>query len=90
MQTALHTIHERLAEARCHLQCLDRVRSFTGDPRFGKTIEQRIVWRELLDLELQDLDEQIERICESARSLSVGLPGSSAPTVTKSLKPHAP
>jgi hypothetical protein len=28
------------------------------------------VWRELLDLELQDIDDQIERICETAQNAS--------------------
>jgi hypothetical protein len=29
-------------------------------------VEQRIIWRELLELELQDADEQIERISGAA------------------------
>ena len=68
--TACPTIRERLAEARGRLERLDRERSFCGDPQLGKAVEQRIVWRELLDLELQDIDEQIERICEATRNMS--------------------
>lgn len=63
-------IHERLAEARDRLEHLDRERSWSGNPLLGKAVEQRIVWRELLDLELQDFDEQIERICGAARNIA--------------------
>jgi hypothetical protein len=47
------TVAMRLAEEKA---CLDR-----RDPA-----GQRIVWRELLDLELQDIDEQMSRICENS------------------------
>ncbi len=66
----ISTTYERLGEARVRLECLDLERSLSGDPLLGKSIEQRIVWRELLDLELQDVDEQIERICAEAQNLS--------------------
>ena len=64
------SIHERLAEARVRLERLDRERSWSGNPLLGKAVEHRIVWRELLDLELQDIDEQIERICGTTRNIS--------------------
>jgi hypothetical protein len=32
------------------------------DDALGGFVEERIVWRELLELELQEIDEQIERI----------------------------
>ncbi len=32
------------------------------DSRFEKVAEQKIIWSELLDLELQDIDEQMSRI----------------------------
>ena len=67
-QTALRTVHERLREARAQLERLDRERSFSGDPYLGKAIEQRLVWRELLDLELQNMDEQIERSASNTSS----------------------
>ncbi len=82
-------VHDRIALARASLERIDCERTLSGDPQFGKAIENRIVWRELFDLELQELDEQIERICGSARSLSGGLPRSSAPTATKPTKPHS-
>lgn len=43
---------ERLAEERLRL----------SDSEIGKAAEQRIVWEELLDLELQDIDEQLHHI----------------------------
>ncbi|HZT32277.1 MAG TPA: hypothetical protein VFA33_20485 [Bryobacteraceae bacterium] len=73
------TIYERLAEGRARLQRLDLERSLSGDPLFGKAIEQRIVWRELLDLELQDFDEQIERICAATQDIGERGAGTSAP-----------
>ena len=35
------------------------VRNHRQDPLFEKSTEERIIWRELLELELQHLDEQI-------------------------------
>ena len=49
---------ERLAEAAACLQRIDDERDSAGDPTFGKVLEERIVWRELRDLELQEFDEQ--------------------------------
>ncbi len=56
----------RLAEAYDCLQQLDRFREDERAPALGKILEDRIVWRELLDLELQEIDEQIERISAAA------------------------
>ncbi len=57
---------KRLAEAFNCLQKLERQRAYGHDPVFGKSVEERIIWRELLELELQDVDEQIERISAGA------------------------
>ena len=62
-------LHERLVKAVACLEGLDWERSSCGDPTLGKAIEKRIVWRELLDLELQEFDEQIERLSEVAHRL---------------------
>jgi len=62
-------LHERLVKAAACLEGLERERSSCGDPILGKAIEKRIVWRELLDLELQDFDEQIGRLSEVAHNL---------------------
>ncbi len=56
----------RLAEAYDCLQQLYRLREDERAPALGKILEERIVWRELLDLELQEIDEQIERISETS------------------------
>ncbi len=53
---------QRLAQSFSRLQNIQLVRNHRQDPVFEKSSEERIIWRELLDLELQDVDEQIERI----------------------------
>ena len=60
------TTWQRLAEEKACLEHLDAERAYRGDSGFGKATEDRIVWRELLDLELQDIDEQVTRICQAA------------------------
>jgi len=62
-------LRERLAKAADCLERIDTDRSTTGDPTIGQAIEMRIVWRELLDLELQDFDDQIQHLCEFAHTL---------------------
>jgi hypothetical protein len=62
-------LHERLAKAVAYLERLDVERFAHGKPSLGKSIEERIIWRELLDLELQEFDEQTERLSEVAHSL---------------------
>lgn len=59
---------QRLLEECMYLERLELHRSALEDSTFGRIIEERIIWRELLDLELQNVDEQIERICETAMS----------------------
>jgi hypothetical protein len=59
------TIWQRLAEKKACLEYLNAERA-SGDSGFGKTTEDRIVWGELLELELQDIDEQVSRICQAA------------------------
>ena len=48
----------RLNRAFSRLQDIQLVRNHRQDPFFGKSAEERFIWRELLDLELQDVDEQ--------------------------------
>jgi hypothetical protein len=64
-------LQERLAKAVAYLELLDVERISHGEPNLGKSIEERIVWRELLDLELQEFEEEIERLAEAAHSLLV-------------------
>jgi hypothetical protein len=63
-------IWQRLAAERSCLEHLDAERAYRGESGFGKTTEDRIVWGELLDLELQDIDEQLSRICQAAADAS--------------------
>jgi hypothetical protein len=55
----------RLTEEKTCLDILDAERAYRRNTSFGKTTEDRILWSELLDLELQDIDEQVNRICQS-------------------------
>ena len=57
---------ERLARAFSRLQDIQLVRDFQRDRRLEKTTEDRLIWRELLDLELQEADEKMERLCAAA------------------------
>ena len=57
---------ERLAQAKECLDYLEAERSQRGDPAFGKRIEQGIISRELLELELEDAEERITSICRAA------------------------
>lgn len=49
---------ERLAEAFAVLQQLEIERVSRADPRHRKDEEELIIWRELFDLEMQELHEQ--------------------------------
>lgn len=61
-----NAIRQRLAEEKSCLEHLDAERAHQGDSGFGKTTEERIIWGELLELELQDIDEQVSRIAQAA------------------------
>jgi hypothetical protein len=52
---------ERLAASFTLLERFQLVRSHSRDPFFEKCTEERIIWRELLELELQALDEHFAR-----------------------------
>jgi len=57
---------QRLAEAAARLENLEAQRELHGDSHLGMTTENRIVWNELIELELQEIDEQVNRICSAA------------------------
>jgi len=61
---AASPIRQRLAQEQGRLEHLDAERERRGDSGFGKATEDQIVWGELLELELQDIDEQVRRICD--------------------------
>lgn len=56
------SLRERLLEGKACLEDLDGERQRQGDFGFGRLIEERVIWSELLDLELQEIDEQANRI----------------------------
>ena len=68
--TSRDTVGQRLAKGQACLERLDAERIRRGNPGFGKTTEDRVVWCELLDLELQDIDEQVSRVCRAAGDAS--------------------
>ena len=55
-------IRRRLEEAVSRLERIDTVRLLKSDPRFGKSEENQIIWGELIEMELQEIDEQVSRI----------------------------
>jgi hypothetical protein len=61
-----NTTRQRLAEEKACLEDLDAERKRRRDSRFGRTTEDRVVWSELLELELQEIDEQLSRIRSAA------------------------
>ena len=68
LQPAGWSTQKRLVEAFSCLERLESERAYWQDPVFGGFLEERIIWRELLELELQDIDETIGRISEEAGS----------------------
>jgi len=59
-------VQQRLARSFSRLKDIQLVRDQLQAPNFGKSAETRIIWRELLDLELQEVDQQIEQILAAA------------------------
>jgi hypothetical protein len=59
-------VRERLSEACACLEQLEALRAAEADESLGKVLEDRIIWRELLELELQYIDEQIAMVLERA------------------------
>lgn len=57
----MDAIRQRLAAEKACLEDLDTERKRRHDSGFGMTTEDRVIWRELLDLELQEIDEQVSR-----------------------------
>ncbi len=57
---------QRLAEAFSLLEKIQLDRACQRDSLLSRLVEERIVWRELIELELQDADQQIERISKRA------------------------
>lgn len=59
-------IKDRLSKAKESLDYLDVEREQRNDLAFGRLVESQIIWRELLELELQDAEERIASMCDAA------------------------
>lgn len=57
---------DRLSEAKDSLEYVEMERVRRDDPGFGRLLEQRIISRELLELELQEAEERIAFLCNAA------------------------
>ena len=60
-QRARGGICDRLTDEKAQLELLDAERARRRSAMFGKAVEDRIIWGELLDLELQNIDELLAR-----------------------------
>ena len=47
-------------------RALDGERARRSNPDFGRMVENRVIWRELIDLELQEIDREVSRFCGAA------------------------
>jgi hypothetical protein len=66
VRTAGCPTRARLAGAFNRLENIEVMRWRRKDPFIDKSAEERIIWCELLELELQAVDEQSERILAAA------------------------
>ena len=57
-ESQMDAIRQRLAEEKVCLDGLDSERQRRGDSGLGRATEDRVIWRELLELELQAIDEK--------------------------------
>jgi hypothetical protein len=63
---AANALRQRLAEEKARLEYIDAERERRGNQGFGRASGDRIVWGELLELELQIIDEELNRIRNAA------------------------
>jgi hypothetical protein len=67
MESAETTLaKDRLSAAKDCLEYLESERGERNDCEFGRQIEQKIISRELLELELQEAEERITTMCDAA------------------------
>lgn len=62
---------KRLEASHACLEMLSSGELRDQDPEIKRMLEERIIWRELLELELHDIDEEIERIVAIAGDRSI-------------------
>ena len=73
-QRARTAVGDRLASEKALLENLELERARKRRPGFGKAAEDRIIWSELLELEIQDIDERLQRICRDTEQRSTKHP----------------
>lgn len=56
------TAGKRLKDEVALLESIERDRIRFQCPGFGRTVEESIIWRELVDLELQEIDQHVGSI----------------------------
>lgn len=66
MKCSMEAVGRRLTEAKACLEYLETERDRRADPEFGRQLEQKVISRELLELELQDAEERITQMCAAA------------------------
>ena len=66
MTSSKTQVSGRLEQAKASLDYLELERSRRADPEFGRLLEDKLVWRELLELELQEAEERIAQLCDAA------------------------
>lgn len=64
---------KRLEASHACLEMLSSGELRDQDPEIKRMLEERIIWRELLELELHDIDGEIERIVAIAGDHSIRL-----------------
>jgi hypothetical protein len=60
---------QRLQESSFSLQIIEQARQVTRDSNVGRWAERKIIGRELIELEVHEIDSQIARICEGQSTL---------------------
>ncbi|MCZ2151785.1 MAG: hypothetical protein LC126_28915 [Bryobacterales bacterium] len=63
-------VEHRLEKSAAFLETLALIRSIEGDESFGRAVEGHIVQREVIDLEMQEVDEAIDNICRRSTELA--------------------
>jgi hypothetical protein len=73
-------IRKRLSDEKARLDEVDAERQRRGDTGLGRVREDKIIWHELIELELQEIEEQVTRI----RELGGGAAGGCSPALVAS------
>jgi hypothetical protein len=72
---AVSSAARRLEQSIVRLTQIDLMREFLEDAAFGRSVEERIIRRELIELELQYVDEELERISVASGRAANDKPG---------------